>query len=152
MPTTDDLISQISALMEGKDNDDGDVPMPSLAEVLYSDPNPDGSRKNCKNCVMMASQTNECYIFDPEFKVKPDWVCGYHVYGEQMREFRYRLPIHPAIPEKSGYVEAKEGSSCDLCKYYDKIDQDSGKCAAVYESGKPATVAALGCCTRWVMK
>lgn len=127
---------------------------PEPWEVLYTGPNPDGTRKKCKNCVMFATKAKECYLFSPSKTIEPDMICGYHVYGEPMEEFTNRLPMEYLDEETSGLETVKSGTSCDNCQAYKKHDADDGKgeCSAVHVGGKPATVEGRGCCTRWTAK
>lgn len=122
------------------------VPQPTLAEVLYTPPNPDGSTKSCGNCVLYETARQTCYIHDPKLIISPEMVCGYHVYGEPMERFEYRLPMLPVTPEQSGLVLVEGGTSCSSCKYYDQLES---QCHATQNDGEPPFVDPLGCCARW---
>lgn len=132
-----------------------DAPNPKLWGVIYTKPNSDGSRKSCGNCVMFANKSNECYLFEPNREITEDMICGYHVNGEPMPEFKSRLPMEPLDPDYAGLEHVKNGTSCDNCKFYTANDTDAeqgkGGCMAVDAEGsdKPAVVEAKGCCSRW---
>jgi hypothetical protein len=127
-----------------------------LANALYTPPNPDGTRKQCQNCVMWVASDQQCFIHDADVVVPPDAVCGYHVYGtpqpgglpgELVRE-----NLQPVTPELSGLIQVPGGTSCDTCHYYTPAGRLSGLCQALHDPEtpeEPAAVAALGCCARW---
>ena len=142
-------IDFLEDLDDADDIDKGGIAaaMPEPSGVLYTNPNPDGSRKNCKNCVMFASKAEQCYIFAPDKTITADMVCGYHVYGKPLEVFEKRIPMDPVVTDLAGLEVVKGGTSCDNCVAY-----RDGECLAVYKDGKPAKVEALGCCARWVAK
>jgi hypothetical protein len=117
--------------------------LPTLPEVTYAAPNPEGSRKACRNCVFFATADQACLIFAKDVTVKPTMVCGYHVPGSPGKDW-IKLPLDPQDPKMAGMIPTKDGTSCDLCTYY-----DVGRCRGV--SG-PNKVQAKGCCTRWSQK
>lgn len=126
------------------------APMPPPWGVLLADPNPDGSRKSCGNCMMWA-HSNQCNIYDPGLEITADQICGYHVFGEPMEEVMEHPGIQYQSPEYGGLESVPGGTSCDICKYYE-AEEDRGLCHAVAdpESGSPPTpVLALQCCARW---
>ena len=126
--------------------------LPRPSDVLYSQPNPDGSRKACSNCALWGSGTGgRCAIHAPSFLARAVGVCGYHVPGKPMA-MRVQLPgLAPCDPKLSGYVEVDGGTSCDVCRHYKAgVSGATGHCRAVVNNkGAPSTVWALGCCARW---
>ena len=127
-------------------------------DVLYADPNPDRTRKNCGNCIMFLAP-EACFIHDADVVVTPEMVCGYHVYGEPMPAGIERTNMMPVKPETSGLVPVvRDGSSCDTCEFFMPINQRQGLCRALCEYGDTTeeslhpTVDALGCCARWSAK
>lgn len=117
--------------------------------VLYAKPNPDGSRKKCENCFMWVQGKDQCMIHKEAEHVTEHHVCGYHVYGTPMKEWKDQGIAHME-PKESGLVLTEDGSSCDLCKWY-----EHDKCYAVAgrdNSTGPVPVDDLGCCSRWVKK
>lgn len=128
------------------------VPRPEPADVLYTPPNPDGSRKACLNCALYAAAARECFIHAENLKIAPTKVCGYHVFAPQpVQTFPKRLPILPVTPDLSGLESMPGGASCDLCVWYVPVGMDDGECLAVATSGMPELNAAVqpkGCCAR----
>lgn len=127
------------------------APLPQLAGVVYAHPNPDGSRKNCLNCFMWASSTQQCDIHAPYVRVSAESVCGYHVYGNPRRVRTDDLGVDPVEPELSGLTLAPGGTSCDTCTWFDRLAA-GGQCMALAneDTGQPPVpVEALGCCARW---
>ncbi len=125
--------------------------IPTLSDVLYQPPNPDGSRKRCDNCCMFLPNglSPRCFIHAADKFISSQMVCGYHVYGTPMA-------VHPRVgravpgvePELSGLIWTL-GTSCDRCVWYQAEDEDTGLCMSVREGDGPAEVEALGCCARW---
>ena len=128
--------------------------LPRPAQVLYSQPNPDGSRKSCANCALWGGGNGgHCAIHAPSFLARAMGGCGYHVPGKPMA-MRVQLPgLVPCDPKLSGYLEVEGGTSCDVCRFYQAGTGATGHCRAVVnQSGHASTVWALGCCARWESK
>ena len=128
------------------------VPLPAKAEVLYTGPNGDGTRKMCGNCGFWALN-EECQIHDPLLGVEMHDVCGYHIHGKPAET----APINPMTvsPEESGFVSTAHGVSCDLCRWYTENSPVLGSCGALRDDtdpALPALVDALGACARWEPK
>ncbi|MCI0564392.1 MAG: hypothetical protein MN733_38460 [Nitrososphaera sp.] len=51
------------------------APLPFAWGVLYAKPNPDGSRKQCLNCMMWSMRDEKCSIHREGLHVPPDAVC-----------------------------------------------------------------------------
>lgn len=120
------------------------APPPTPVEVAYAPPNLDGSRKNCVNCYQWAQADQQCAIHG-DMPIEPDLVCVYHVFGQpQMFSTAFIKP--PAMdPAVTGLVRAPNGSSCDLCRFFD------GTCRAVVDPQTmriPFRSKPLGCCNR----
>lgn len=108
---------------------------------MYAGPNPDGSRKNCGNC-MMWSKDNRCTIHAANREITAGMVCGFHVYGEPMDKRMDHPGLKTVTPSESGLIVAPPGgTSCDNCSFY-----AARKCMALL--GKPS-VHPKGCCARW---
>ena len=127
-----------------------DAPLPEPWGVLLAHPNPDGSRKSCGNCMMWA-RADQCAIHDPDLVITADQTCGYHVFGQPME----MLPDHPGTqyvdPDYSGLELVPGGTSCDLCIYYEPVDEESGWCHQISapDAGPPWPVGPLMCCAAW---
>lgn len=134
----------------GHSDEEGPVQLPTAAEVLYSEPNPNSSRKQCKNCFLFMPGMKQCVIHDSDVPIAEDMICGYHVYGQPSVVELSRENMEPVKPEFSGLERVKRGASCDTCDHYSARGQQSGVCRAVRDdAGEKAQVEALGCCTRW---
>jgi len=132
------------------------IPRPEKGEVLYADPNPDGSRKACLNCIMWVSDNAiedgaKCLIHEKSLQVEGNMVCGYHVYGEPMDKWMDHPGITPVQPDMSGLILAPYGTSCDICLFFVAGRGTSATCLAVNSDTHEvdAFVEALGCCSRW---
>jgi len=123
------------------------VPLPTLADVLYAKPSPDGSRKQCANCMMWMPEGRQCAIMASSYLVPGDAICGYHVFGVPKDHERAAgmVPIDPAM---SGFEQVRGGTSCDNCAQYDSKGSTCHAVVGADGSGN-ARVAARGCCTRW---
>lgn len=130
---------------------------PSPDQVLYAAPNPDGTRKQCQNCVMWISEhQSECCIHAPDVFVPPDAICGYHVFGPP-RSVRDETMngVEFVAPETSGLEQVEGGTACEGCVNYTPTNITGGTCMAVDEADTPgfsANVDARGCCTLWTGK
>lgn len=139
------LGKRLRVLVNGpSDNGPG---LPTLDQVLYARPNPDGSRKACENCMFWA-RSNQCAIHSRDLTIGASAICGYHVFGQptKVREDRGQDPIEP---ELSGLAQVPGGTSCDTCRWYEGRAA-GGLCNAVSNGeGGRASVDAKGCCARW---
>ncbi len=127
--------------------------LPTPSEVLYSAPNPNGTRKACINCVLYIPRTRVCAIHAANVGVHPNAVCGYHVFGEPNGNTLKRVNMLPVDPKTSGLVRTTGGTSCDSCAHYTPMGQTQGVCDAVrgFDAEEPqAHVESLGCCARWI--
>lgn len=127
-------------------------PLPFAWGVLYTAPNPDGTRKMCQNCMMWSYADQRCSIHRADLRIAPDDVCGYHVFGMAM-EYRMDHPGMMPVDEKtSGLDTVPGGTSCDICVYYEPTGKGKGICHAVAKEKTalpPQPVEAMGCCARW---
>src|SRR5579885_3042914 len=57
-----------------------DGPLPDLSDVTYQEPNPDGTRKKCGNCIHFVS-TGYCMLHPKNLAITPESVCGYYQMG-----------------------------------------------------------------------
>jgi len=122
---------------------------PYMSGVVYSKPNSDDSRKNCKNCALWVT-TQNCLIHPRSLVVSGDEICGHHLHGKPRAEWLQLEGIDPLDPKFSGVQKADGGASCDSCVFY---REDGHKCSGVVsEGGELATVEALGRCSRWERK
>ena len=122
------------------------------SEVLYAGPIPDGSRKLCMNCSLWLSGEQQCFIFDESVVVPPSAICGYHAFGHSKLTSENRAPdMDPVDPELAGFDQVPGGTSCDRCFHYQSMGREDGLCGVNVDptTRAKATVAALGCCTRW---
>jgi intein/homing endonuclease len=87
--------------------------------------------------------------------------CGYHVFGKSHKGRMFKddnVEIQPVDPKTSGLETVKGGTSCDICEYYKKINEEKGTCRVVQQDaggkaiGKLEVVDAFGCCARWEAK
>jgi hypothetical protein len=141
-------------------SEDQRAPLPTLAEVLYCPPNPDGSHKMCGNCFAYATGKGQCYIHDPTLVIRPTSICGYHVFCfAPLKMFTSLVKMQPVKPEFSGLQQTEHGVDCDGCKYYaetgeatdaGEVSHEVGECLATCDSmGMPGRVEAKGACARW---
>lgn len=127
------------------------APQPEPWGVLYKYPNPDGSRKRCKNCTMWASQANRCLIHSGDVEVLDRFICGYHMFGSPGAKWTPRPGMLPVDPSLSGLRIAGSGLSCDTCIYFEEGRNEKGSCWAVARPSDkevPAPVDDLGWCAR----
>jgi len=118
--------------------------------VLYTAPNSDGTRKNCKNC-MLWCKTEQCVIFPATKQIKGAMICGYHVNGIPSDKWVDR-GVDYVDEYTSGLETVPKGTSCDVCSHY-KGNDKAGICNIVQqENGSQAEVKALGCCAAWEPK
>ena len=132
-----------------------DVPLPQAWGVLYAKPNPDGSRKNCKNCWKFSPSEGMCLEFSKDIAVTPDSVCGLHVYGTPTDKWVDHG--QNADPKTNGLGLIKGGTACIGCRFYRHWEKARGMglCYAVANGSEPPAkppptpVDDLGCCSRW---
>lgn len=152
MTDTKKTIDELKRLIEpdaGKD-DIKPAPPPSLADVLYVEPAPDGAHRNCKNCVLWVPVMEACTIHGSAVDVTEDSVCGYHVFGPPSKQWKDFKGIQVVNPKFSGLIHAKGGTACENCRYYNPIEEEEGVCSAVFKKERTnAHVHPKGCCTRW---
>lgn len=135
----------IDKLVKVRKSKNAKVGLPTVGDVLYSRPNPDGTQKKCGNCWMWCMD-KRCLIVEGE--VMDHQTCGYHVFGTP-RPAWYDVGAEMVMQELAGLtVGDPDGTSCATCVH---ITPDS-KCLAVrksVDSPELADVEPLGCCTRW---
>lgn len=129
------------------------VPLPSADGVLYSKPNPDGTRKSCGNCYKWVT-IGACVEVAGD--IEPSMVCGYHVFGKPQPVVLMVDELRKMTGAEAGLIETPsgEGTSCDACRFYEPSERShsEGLCEAVASSvddNPPVVVDALGCCARW---
>lgn len=122
--------------------------LPQLWGVLYAEPNADGQRKACANCMFTDKAAQVCQVIDAP--ISPEMVCGYHIERGVL-----------ANAELAGLETVPGGTSCDTCKFFRALGaatpmtalgggQQPGVCVGTEdENGGPATVSPMGCCARW---
>jgi hypothetical protein len=128
------------------------APLPFPWGVIYSKPNPDGSRKMCMNCMMWSYQDEKCSIHRANLNVPPEAICGYHVFGEPMEKRMPHKGMDPVDEALSGFDVVRGGTSCDICIYFEPTALGKGVCHAVAQEKTglpPQPVQPLGCCARW---
>jgi hypothetical protein len=128
--------------------------------VVYVHPNPDGSRKACRNCIMWVAGQDRRVVHEKNLPITAEHVCGYHVYGKPMRRWTDHPGIDPLDPNLSGLDMVPGGTSCDICREYLPAPRVfpaaeegvvMGRCQVVIDQNRmPAPVDPLGCCARWV--
>jgi hypothetical protein len=142
------------------------APMPTLGEVLYTEPNPNKSRKQCGNCFLWKSASDTCVIHDEDVIVISTMVCGYHVFGPSLTLATDVMPalanIMSVDPEMSNLQNTVQGASCDLCEWFTPRGQMEGVCRGTVdregaglhptEAGFHPVVSALGCCSRFAKR
>lgn len=148
------MSKHLTVLMGHHPNQGADLRRPFPHEVVYAQPNLDGTRKQCANCMMYEAPAQLCAIHDTDVIISPDMVCGYHVYGRPVdgADEEHRQYMDPVLPELSGLELITGGTSCDTCEHYVPTGTMSGQCEAVADPDEPSAnyvVAPLGCCARW---
>lgn len=158
----------------------GPVPLPTPSDVLYEPPAEplvalraraphDGTKpsgrtpratgstgKRCDNCRLWAEREDRCCLMGRDVPVEANMVCGYHVAGDPQLYVTSLSGEGRLDPELAGLMRAPDqGTKCENCTYYEPLgSDDDGYCRAVAnaETGCPANVEALGCCSRWRAK
>lgn len=149
-----DPLRIIDEMHYGYSADTGELlaPAPETWGVLYAHPNPNASRKSCKNCMMWV-ETNQCVIHNPKVHVSSQHTCGYHVYGKPMKKWMDHEDIEYVDPQHSGLELAPGGTSCDTCRFFEATyASHTGMCKQVSAgegSELHAEVHARGCCAAW---
>lgn len=136
--------------MRHEETPEGQAPLPFAWGVLYAHPNPDGSPKQCRNCLMW-SRDQKCSIHSASLDVPPDAICGYHIFGEPMDKRMKHPGMDPVDPATSGFDIIPAGTYCGSCIYYEGTSEYKGVCHGVAKSdgAPPQPVAFMGCCARW---
>lgn len=129
------------------------MPKPKAWGVVYAEPNPNGSRKRCENCIMWTrAEGGRCVIHARSLRIRAEDVCGYHVFGVPLKKWMDHPGIKPVNPVYSGLTtDVGKGTSCDWCKWYDRKDERHGLCQVVDQEGstKSQPVLAMACCAAW---
>jgi hypothetical protein len=128
------------------------VGLPTPDQVLYSQANPDGTRKMCRNCVLWLSDQRQCVVHGPDLPVAQDAWCPRHTFGTPQATAQFPVDMDPADPATSGLQRSEGGVSCDRCEYFSPMKQLSGTCRAIkgFEPEEQNfVVAALAACSRW---
>lgn len=116
--------------------------LPTLIELDYVEPNPNGSFRACINCVFWA-RSSRCAVHAPSLRVAAEAVCSQYIFGAPSN-IRRSLPLAPLDPHFTGLIKTKEGgSACANCAWY---NSDASRCMRADGSPK---VSALGCCDAW---
>lgn len=136
--------SRFDAVKLAADVDGG---LPTLLELLYVGPNPDGSRKKCGNCWKWAMDQR---CLEVEGEIKEGQVCSLHIYGKPQDKM---VDMGQALLSRAraGLIETPEGegTSCDNCKYY-QAEESLCRRAREPDSPDPGTkVDPKGCCNGW---
>lgn len=147
--------SRLLAVWSGQSPEEG-PPRLTLSQVLYAPPNPDRSRKACRNCLLWCEQ-DACLIHEAGVVATAESVCGYHVFGTPGLLVGQWENTAPVTPEYSGLVQTRDGSCCEECRHYQPTPgHPSGLCQVTYETEPDQTageshamVEALGCCCAW---
>jgi hypothetical protein len=127
--------------------------------VLYTPPNPNGTRKSCQNCMQWMPGDNQCWLMDDDVVVPAEGICGYHLFGrpsvgQDNGENTRRPEMQLVEPENAGFDHIAGGVSCDTCLHYEGYSLREGKCAIVVDpdTGTSLTVESLACCTFWTSR
>jgi len=126
----------------------GPLPMPDGA--LYRHPNPDGSRKACRNCIFFIVEKDRCALHSPDLKVTDDLWCGYHIFGPPTG--RPHEGMQTVTPDISGLRPVGAGAACGGCRFYEDQGGGKGLCWGVSKPDDrrpPAPVETLGVCARY---
>lgn len=118
---------------------------PTKAQVAYSPPNPDESRKSCSNCHLWVT-TKSCLIHKKDIYIPANAICVYHLFGKPKDEW-IDLKVEPISAELSGLSVVPDGTSCDTCKAF---DDGKSKCKALDSDNDH--VKPKGCCGMWTPK
>ncbi len=128
------------------------APLPMPTGALYRHPNPDGSRKNCGNCVFWGSKENRCALHAADLQVDSGEWCGFHIFGSPMEKTAPRGGMQTVTPDISGLRDVAAGAACAGCRFYRDQGDDSGFCFGVSQPDDrkpPITVELLGVCARY---
>lgn len=125
--------------------------------VLYRHPNPDGSRKACRNCFLWIRQENRCVIHAKDVTVREFMYCGFYVFGKSQEHDPNAGVLQPVEPSLSGLRAVGGGASCDTCVYFEhgeatgQAETGKGSCYGVANPSNkrpPVPVEDLGICAR----
>lgn len=128
------------------------IPYPRADQALYASPNPDGSRKACRNCWKWVT-TGNCLEVAGE--IEGTQVCGLHVFGTPQPVVPIGAPSLKPSPAEVGLIEtpAGEGTCCALCRFFEQENGTQwGLCKALgadQDAMPPVVVEPLACCARW---
>lgn len=128
------------------------APLPKPDGALYRHPNPDGSRKACRNCIMWVSEEDRCVIHARGQEVDASQVCGYHIFGQPMVKWMDHPGIQPVTPDISGLRNAGGGVACGSCRFFQHTGGAGGLCFGVSRPGDrqpPQPVELQGWCARY---
>lgn len=129
-----------------------DAPLPKPDGALYRPPNPDDTRKACRNCVMWVATKDRCIIHRKDQEVDDDQWCGFHIFGQPRKEWVEYEGIAPMTPELSGLRMVGPGAACASCKFYRYQDEKHGLCIGVSDpkTRRPGVVVeSRGLCARY---
>ena len=128
------------------------APLPKPDGALYRRPNPDETRKACRNCVMWVPTLERCIIHSKDQDVDGDQWCGFHVFGEPRKGWVEYEGILPMTPDLSGLRKVGPGAACASCKFYRYQDENHGVCIGVSDpkTRHPGVVVeSRGICARY---
>lgn len=128
------------------------APLPKPDGALYRHPNPDDTRKACRNCVLWVETRDRCIIHAKDQEVDADQLCGFHVFGEPLKEWADLKGIQPVTPDLSGLRWVGPGAACASCKFYRYQDEMHGMCIGVSDpkTRQPGVpVESRGFCARY---
>jgi hypothetical protein len=138
----------LGALGQARDQ----APLPKPDGALYRHPDPDGSRKACRNCVLFVSDEDRCVIHHRDQEIDAAQLCGYHVFGTPMKTWMELPGIQPVTPDISGLRWVGPGAACASCRFYRRRDDQGGLCIGVSDpqTRQPGVpVESRGWCARY---
>lgn len=121
-------------------------PAPTLPQVLYSRPNPNGEPKACGNCFLWV-RAGACLLYDRKVQIGAQAWCPHHVYGQphDAWEPHHIRPLDPRLIRRS-----PGGVACDACVHYEPTALEGGLCfGTMAQLGGPGRVEAKGACARY---
>ncbi len=130
--------------------DAGSAPLPTPALGLYKHPNPDGTRKNCGNCIQWMPDVERCAIHPQDLKIDSDEWCGYHMFGPPSG--KPHKGVVPVTPDISGLKDVGAGAACGGCKFYTDQGGNSGLCSGISNPDTrkpPVQVDTYAACARY---
>ena len=129
---------------------DAGAPLPTPSGALYKRPNPDGTRKNCGNCIQWMPDISRCAIHSPDLEVDADEWCGYHIFGQASGKHHPKEMF--VTPDISGLRDVGAGAACGGCKFYTDQGGNAGLCSGVSNPDTrkpPVQVDTYGSCARY---